>query len=1039
MLAPFFVHRFIVAPTLTTVAPASTSVSHSSDFKAPSLVEAGGSGGNYWRRRQATPRSLRKGVESTLELLELLRWHSMHAIVDSLLLLLTEIAGVALSSEVRRIYDIIVGIVVGTSLTTDLYVLLLLLQATFLSAVLGSLHLLDFVPAGPEFTPTAGRSPTSRLKLRGDTDNEKLGVVAPLSQASDAMVELLLTSIASRAALGLVLTVFVTQPTSVGRRCWQAVWLLLAMLRDCTLLPGLMVADDGEGTGDSDLLPPVCRAEFEMRLKVAEIKELQKKQKERSRATSTNVKKSSSLLSFQGFGEAIFGTSNISDTTSEDAEGTGELSSLSRWDTGYEEFVEQHHHRQQVTEIPIKSSKAAPMNHLTATSYNIGQPSSVAAGGPSGSSVDVSNAADAILRGEKDTSMFMSSPVYEDKESIVAAFSRLKDMVEACGIAQLVPDTRLLGDEILVLFTETLISITEAADGFLLDLDAVRYGGETSTERNSLSDSPLASDVVNASSPPVVAAPKTSSSSSSSSVPAIDRYTDALKTISGKTLSVVVSKSVSASSVSWLEMMLASVCSRNRDRFASLWPLMSVHYRNTLLNAKKLTYSFERRVTGLLKITARAMVREAYTTQILDLYRLFVSPCKVNSDSDDAFGEQSSGDRNQQLSSLRASLLADVACQISSGMWRLLTRNVQTLTSLSLEQWQIVFDVIAVGASAGGYASIKAFETVAWLLHEPRLLANVPVFIVISIRPLLGNPRVPVSVSVGAVKLLCHLHSRLEVLISSEDEDYVDVVGGDASTSISGTSPQIQDRDHDGHDSDTPVLWESCWTPILRLLADAASDSRIAVRNAASNALSRCILDRHIRAVPPGVLVNVLGDILVPVILLLGEEMIRERDAGNHTKQQSVEATGQGTAGEVAFLGEVASYGREVLLRSAEQDGSKLVPVIECMASLCFVFEEQIKRLSTFPTFDKLVLRLLHVFGYFLGAPHGFSSSSSSSSSNSSELDDRIKLVVTAAGEHLTAILTLLHNLGVFKHRSGLWVVTKESLAQFANYQLDLS
>ena len=106
------------------------------------------------------------------------------------------------------------------------------------------------------------------------------------------------------------------------------------------------------------------------------------------------------------------------------------------------------------------------------------------------------------------------------------------------------------------------------------------------------------------------------------------------------------------------------------------------------------------------------------------------------------------------------------------------------------------------------------------------------------------------------------------------------------------------------------------------------------------------------------------------------------------------------------------------------------------MTSLCFVFEEQIKRLSTFPTFDKLVLRLLHVFGYFLGAPHGFSSSSSSSSS---ELDDRIKLVVTAAGEHLTAILTLLHNLGVFKHRSGLWVVTKESLAQFANYQLDLS
>jgi hypothetical protein len=382
------------------------------------------------------------------------------------------------------------------------------------------------------------------------------------------------------------------------------------------------------------------------------------------------------------------------------------------------------------------------------------------------------------------------------------------------------------------------------------------------------------------------------------------------------------------------------------------------------------------------------------------------------------------------LSTLRASLLADVACQISSGMWRLLTRNVQTLTSLSLEQWQIVFDVIAVGASAGGYASIKAFETVAWLLHEPRLLANVPVFIVISIKPLLGNPRVPVSVSVGAVKLLCHLHSRLEVLISSDDEDYVDGAGGGGGSSAAATL--AVDRDHD---SDTPVLWESCWTPILRLLADAAGDSRVAVRSAASNALSRCILDRHIRAVPAGVLVNVLGDIVVPVILLLGEEMIRERDVANISISTQSEHASQGSVSresgtEVAFLGEVASYGREVLLRSAEQDsnGSNVIPVIECIGSLCFVFEEQIQRLCAFPTFDKLVLRMLHVFGFFLGAPHGFQLTKS-------HADEHLNMAVTAAREHLTSILSLLHNLGVFKQRTGLWEVTKESLSQFKHYE----
>lgn len=805
------------------------------------------------------------------------------------------------------------------------------------------------------------------------------------------MMELLLTSVSSRAALGVVLTVFVTQPSAVGRRCWQAIWLLLVMLRDCTLLPGQMVIDDGEGAGDSDLLPPVCRAEFEMRLKAADVKALQAK---RGRAATTQVKKSSSLLSFQGFGEAIFGSS-LSDVASDEPV-AGDYSSLpvSRWDTGYEDFVA-HHHQPHTLRQRASLSAASMQSDQTAQSSESGVPEA-----------DLAQIAELILRGEKDTSMFMSSPAYEDKASIVAAFSRLKLMVESCGIAQLVPDTRLLGDESLILFTETLIATAEAADGFLSDVDAVKY--------DHTADDPT--------SPP--GAP----------IRAATAFTDALKMLSVKGASVVVAKSVSANSVSWLEMMLASVCARNRDRFTILWPLMSLHYRNTLLNAKKLTYSFERRVTGLLKITARAMVRDAYTAQILDLYKLFVSPCKISSESEDehdhdhADAPSTSTSRDRQLSTLRASLLADVACQISSGMWRLLTRNVQALTSLSLEQWQIVFDVIAVGASAGGYASIKAFETVAWLLHEPRLLANVPVFIVIAIKPLLGNPRVPVSVSVGAVKLLCHLHSRLEVLISSDDEDYVDVAGGG---SAAAPSPSLAaDRDHD---SDTPVLWESCWTPILQLLADAAGDSRVAVRSAASNALSRCILDRHIRAVPAGVLVNVLGDIVVPVILLLGEEMIRERDAANMSTR--AEHAGQGSVlkesgTEVAFLGEMASYGREVLLRSAEQDsnGSNLIPVIECMGSLCYVFEEQIHRLSTFPTFDKLVLRMLHVFGFFLGAPHGFELTKN-------HADEHLNMAVSAAREHLTSILSLLHTLGVFKERSGLWEVTKESLSQFKHYE----
>ena len=359
-------------------------------------------------------------------------------------------------------------------------------QTNFSSTVLASLRLIDFVPVVAAVPDTksqsrGSKSPSGRLKLRNESDGEVPGVAPPLLQASDEMMELLLTSVASRAALGVVLTVFVTQPSAVGRRCWQAIWLLLAMLRDCTLLPGQMVVDDtGEGSADSDLLPPVCRAEFEMRLKAADIKALQAKQREqRGRTTTAQVKKSSSLLSFQGFGEAIFGTnsSSQSDPNSEELAGPGDYSSLpvSRWDMGYEDFVA---HNQQPPTLRQRSN-------VSTASMSSGAPSNDAT--PAHLEPELGHISELILRGEKDTSMFMSSPTYEDKESILAAFARLKQMVESCGIAQLVPDTRLLGDESLVLFTETLIATTEAADGFLSEADAIKYEHTADTEPNGCS------------------------------------------------------------------------------------------------------------------------------------------------------------------------------------------------------------------------------------------------------------------------------------------------------------------------------------------------------------------------------------------------------------------------------------------------------------------------------------------------------------------------------------------------------------------------
>lgn len=80
----------------------------------------------------------------------------------------------------------------------------------------------------------------------------------------------------------------------------------------------------------------------------------------------------------------------------------------------------------------------------------------------------------------------------------------------------------------------------------------------------------------------------------------------------------------------------------------------------------------------------------------------------------------------------------------------------------------------------------------AWLLHEPRLIAKVPVFCIIGVKPLLRNNLAPLSVSIGAVHLLTHLHGRLEVLIKEESEDGL----------------ECDYDDHDHLDSETPVLWE---------------------------------------------------------------------------------------------------------------------------------------------------------------------------------------------------------------------------------------
>jgi hypothetical protein len=112
--------------------------------------------------------------------------------------------------------------------------------------------------------------------------------------------------------------------------------------------------------------------------------------------------------------------------------------------------------------------------------------------------------------------------------------------------------------------------------------------------------------------------------------------------------------------------------------------------------------------------------RDAFTQSILVLFQLFVPPSKPEVEESNGSDEveKKKGDvelgavlsKDSSLSQSTPSkvnpaptgpgsgtgggLLLDLSAQVSAGMWRVLTNNLEVLPTLSLSQWQIIFDVI---------------------------------------------------------------------------------------------------------------------------------------------------------------------------------------------------------------------------------------------------------------------------------------------------------------------------------------------------------
>jgi hypothetical protein len=472
------------------------------------------------------------GIELSLELLTLMHSNHMQTVVDSLILLLAGFAKITI-------------------------------QEKFVRTMLKSLALIDFEAIDRESVSSLGpRIVSDRLKVvsyrnsireskgsTDDSDGDKVRAAAVESQSSDEMMEGLLTSIAARAALGTLLLVIHRHPSYLSRQCWRVTWIMLSLLRDCTLLPAQMVLL--ESSGDSDLLPPACRADFEMRLLLAERKEIEVQMRfySKSGSTAPEVKKSASLMSLQGLGEALFGSSRQIETSSNNK--LSYSSMPSRWDVGYES--DQH--------PQITNSESMPESEINRER----------SGSSSASSFGVSS--NIVLRGEKSREGFSE---YEDEEAVLAAFICLREMVAACGVAQLVPDTRFLNENTMSHFFESLIATTETADGFI-QLSSNSLEVETILETD-----------------------KESEDRSRSYVSLVDQNLElVVGTISEPLLSACARASISASSVSWLENLLIEASLRNRDRLSIFWPSLSLHYETTITNAMVLTYSLERCVFAI--------------------------------------------------------------------------------------------------------------------------------------------------------------------------------------------------------------------------------------------------------------------------------------------------------------------------------------------------------------------------------------------------------------------------------------------------------
>jgi hypothetical protein len=248
---------------------------------------------------------------------------------------------------------------------------------------------------------------------------------------------------------------------------------------------------------------------------------------------------------------------------------------------------------------------------------------------------------------------------------------------------------------------------------------------------------------------------------------------------------------------------------------------------------------------------------------------------------------------------------------------------------------------------------------------------------------------------------------------------------------------------------------QSCWTPILRALGDGIADTRAPVREACAEALCQAILDRHSHAVPAGVLVDILGGIIAPMIVQLRDHLVDEinrslpagmdklltsKEAAALAQQQwvNVDAPAAVEAGAAVAQDSLAP------LRAAGADsrgGGTVSVLMECLSALCRSFLQHLRKLAAYPSFDKLWLCILTVLGHFLDSNLHGAAELVVISRHWDQLKEGTKMLVQdlhamlgSSRDHLLRMLRTLRQEHVFQGRQGLLKVTRDMVRHFDDH-----